>query len=117
MANDDGRQQNEDAVDLPQLTIDRKSYGSEVLPGPHVQRVLPTANCSDDKSQPEPPQCLAELAPVLGCGSAPTDIAEFWKISRTNCNSHKRVYVPHGCVTIDQLRNRTTGNITGWPVT
>ena len=27
VAIDDGRQQNEDAVDLPQLTIDRKSYG------------------------------------------------------------------------------------------
>ena len=71
---DDGRQQNEDAVDLPQLTIDRKSYGSEELPGPHVQRVLPTANRSDGKSQPEPPQCLAELAPVLGCGSLCTSL-------------------------------------------
>ena len=28
-----------------------------------------------------------------------------------------RAYVPHGCVTIDRLRNRTAGYVTGWPVT
>ena len=100
-----GRQQNEDAVDLPQLTIDRKSYSSEELPGPHIQRVLPTANCSDDKSQPEPPQCLAELAPDLGCGSAPTDIAESSSVFANDvtvsdcqavcCNNRSEVYQPN----------------------
>ena len=76
----------------------------EELPGPHVHRVLPTANCSDDKSQPEPPQCLAELAPDLGCGSAPTNIAESSSVFANDvtvsdcqavcCNNRSEVYQP-----------------------
>ena len=101
VAIDDGRQQKEDTVYLPQLT----SCGSEEIPGPHVQCVLPMASCSKDKFQPEaPPQSLAELAPVLSCGSAPTDIAESSSVGTNDltvsdcqavcCNNMSEVYQP-----------------------
>ena len=38
-------------------------------------------------------------------------------LARLNELMHLHVYVPHGGITSDRLRNRTAGYVTGWPVT